>query len=162
MEEFTQKWGVISLLENASEGSEFYFTDFPLHVTLAGVFAVDKSGQQLFVELNNFLARRTTLEIEADQKAMFGPNQDVAVMKIKKTADLMALYLAVHLWLEDTKATYTTPQYEGEGYLPHSTFQNTGSLKPGEKRLLKSISLVDLFPNNNGYQRKIFGTIDLQ
>lgn len=162
MEKFTQKWAVISLLEDAAEGSEFHYTDFPLHVTLAGVFAIDKNGPQLIHELDTLLAGKKRVWIEAEEKAMFGPAQDIAVMKVKKTPGLMQLYSAVYGLLKNAGAAYNSPEYQGESYLPHVTAQTTGSLVPGEKRLLKSVSLIDLFPNDDGYQRKILKTIDLQ
>lgn len=162
MEKFTQKWAVISLLDDVDEGSEFYYTDFPLHVTLAGVFAIDKTGQELVDELRNVLADKGQVEIEAVQKAMFGPHKDIAVMMIKKSASLMSLYSAIYEWLKRSGAAYNSPGYQGEGYLPHSTFQKTGSLEPGEKRLIKSVSLIDLFPDHDGHQRKIFKSIALQ
>lgn len=162
MESFKQKWAIISLLEDAKEGSEFYYTDFPLHVTLAGVFAVDKNGQQLVNELADVLRSQQAVEIEADEKVMFGPKNDIAVMKIKRSPDLLNLYRLVYDRLESLGARYNSPEYEQNGYLPHSTLQKRGSLVEGQKRMLKSVSLVDLFPNNDGYQRKIFKTIELQ
>lgn len=161
METFTQKWAIIALLENAEEGSEFYYTDFPMHLTLAGVFAVDKSAKQLANELANVLAGQQQIEIEADEKAMFGPNKDIEVMKVKKDPDLMQLYQLIYEWLQDSGVRYNSPEYQGEGYAPHSTFQKTGSLSQGEKRMLQSVSLIDLYPNRDGYQRKIFKTIAL-
>lgn len=161
MKEFTQKWAIIALLEDASEGAEFYYTDFPLHVTLAGVFAIDKNEQQLIEELAGLLRNQSAVEIESDEKDMFGPAKDVPVMRIKKTPELMKLYGRIYKWLESSGVNYNSPEYQGDGYLPHSTFQKTGSLAPGEKRILRSVSLVDLFPNQDGYQRKISKTLNL-
>ena len=162
MEKFTQKWAIIALLKDVGEGSVFYHTDFPLHVTLAGVFATERSGQELVEELTQLLVKRNSVEIETDGKALFGPSKDIVVMKIKKTVGLMSLYSDVYECLKNVNVTYISPEYQGGGYLPHSTFQKSAFLKPGEKRLLKSVSLIDLFPNNDGYQRKIFKTFDLQ
>ena len=50
MEKLTQKWAVLSLLEDMGEGAVFRYTDFPLHLTLAGVFAAEKTGHELGVE----------------------------------------------------------------------------------------------------------------
>ena len=162
MEEFTQKWAIVCLLEDVDEGSEFFYTLFPLHVTLAGVFSSDKNGQQLSKELETLLLGMQPVKIEADQKDMFGPNQDVSVMKVKKTPALMDLYGSVHKWLVDSKVVFNTPHYEGEGYLPHSTFQKMGALSEGEVRLINSVSLIDLYPDQDGLQRKIFKTISLK
>jgi hypothetical protein len=92
---------------------------------------------------------------------MFGSEQNIAVMLIKETPELMNLYETIHAWLVHSSTRFDTPEYEATGYLPHSTFQNTGSLIPGEKRLVRSISIVDLFPNNDGHRRKIAKTIAL-
>ena len=161
MEKLTQKWAIISLLENAPEGSEFYYTEFPLHVTLAGVFKIDKDGGCLANKLTNLLVGQHSFEIEADDKDMFGPNKDVAVMKIKKNTGLMDLYGKIYTWLDNSGAVYNEPTYQGKSYLPHSTFQKSGILQSGESKHIKSVSIVDLLPNNDGYQRKIFATIEL-
>lgn len=161
METFTQKWAIIALLEDCQEGSEFHYTDTPLHVTLAGVFKIDKNGNELSVELAKLLADQQPVEVEASQKDMFGPDKDIAVMKINKSPDLMALYQQIYEWLQKSGAVYNSPEYQGQGYLPHSTLQKSASLSEGEKRVLSSISLVDLYPDSDGYKRKISKTIDL-
>lgn len=161
METFTQKWAIVSLLEEAEEGSEFYYTDFPLHVTLAGIFATNKSGHELADKMVEILLNQHPVKIEAYKKDMFGPNKDVAVMKIKKSPELMALYNSIFEWLERSGVKYNSPEYQGDGYLPHSTFQKSGSLKEGERRILHSVSLIDLYPNNDGYMRKISKIIEL-
>jgi 2'-5' RNA ligase len=162
MEKFTQKWAVIALLEEVDEGSEFYYTDFPLHVTLAGVFKIDQEGSWLAKELVDILAGQKAFSVTTDIKDMFGPNKDVAVMKIVKTPELMDLYSKIHNWLLASGAIYNEPEYQGAGYLPHSTFQKSDLLKEGEIKHIKSISIIDLFPNGDGYQRKVFKTIELE
>ena len=162
MEKFTQKWAIISLLEDVDEGSVFYYTDFPLHVTLAGVFAIDKDEGQLVKELADLLSSQQPVVIEADKKDMFGPEKNIAVMRIKKSRELMKLYGLIYNWLNESGVVYNTPEYQGDGYLPHSTFQKSASLAAGEQRILQSVSLIDLFPNQDGYSRKISKTIMLQ
>lgn len=161
MAEFTQKWAIISLLEAAPEGAEFYYTDFPLHLTFAGVFAIDTSGDELVEGLHDLLSHVSKFTIVADQQALFGPKKDIAVMKIHKDPELMHLYGSIHAWLVDHGATYNAPEYQGNGYLPHATVQKTAHLQPNEQRSITSISLIDLYPNQDGYQRKIFKTIEL-
>jgi 2'-5' RNA ligase len=91
-EEFTQKWAIISLLDDFPEGGEFYYTDFPLHVTLAGVFASELNGSQLGHALMDFLENERPVEVEVDRQEMFGPNKDIGVMLIKQNAELMGFY----------------------------------------------------------------------
>ena len=162
MEEFTQKWAIIAPLEDVSDGSEFYYTDIPLHLTLAGIFSTYHDGSWLKNELTKILFGQSSISITANKKAMFGPNKDVAVMRIMKEPELTDLYQKIHSWLVESGAVYDWPEYEGAGYLPHSTFQKSGSLKEGEIRQIKSVSIIDLFPNGNGYYRKVLKTIELE
>lgn len=161
MTDFTQKWAIISLLEDADEGYEFDVSDTPLHITLAGVFAIEKNGRQITQDLEKLLKSENPIEVKAEKKALFGPDKDVAVMTVKKEADLMKLYSKIHNWLLDSGAKYNSPEYQGEGYLPHSTFQKSGALKEGEMRTLDSVSLIDLFPNGDGHRRRITKTLKL-
>lgn len=161
MGNFSQKWAIVSLLEEAEEGSEFYYTDFPLHVTLAGVFAINKNGEELKNELTKLLKDQQPVQVKADEKDMFGPAGDIAVMKIKKTPELMELYETIHEWLEGAGVEFNSPEYQGSGYIPHCTTQKSGSLKQREERILKSVSLIDLYPNKDGHRRKILKTVSL-
>lgn len=162
MEEFTQKWAIIALLDDTKEGSVFHFTEFPMHITIAGVFDTDQNGRQLADQLSKLLRDQRSFTVEAGPKDMFGPNKDVPVMRTNDSIELMTLYQKIHTWLTSLGATYLQPQYQGEGYLPHSTIQKSGALREGEHRLIQSVSLVDLYPNNDGRQRKIFKTITLE
>lgn len=159
MEKFTQKWAIIILLENHVDGSEFYFTDFPLHVTLAGVFAIKYSGAELIEMLQKLTATMNPFEMIADEEALFGDNKDIAVMKILQTPELMELYELIHNELLKRGVIFNTPRHEGNGYIPHSTYQKSGRLHSGEKVFAKSISLIDLLPNGDGLMRKITKTI---
>lgn len=162
MPKYTQKWAIVSLLEDLEDGSQFSYTNFPLHVTLAGVFAIDKRGDQLASELSKILKNQRAFEIVADEKDLFGPDKSVAVMKIHSSSDLMSLYNHIYSWLVSENAAYNSPQYESDGYSPHSTFQKSGFLTKGEIRLLRSVSLIDLFPDKDADKRKIFRTIELK
>lgn len=160
MEKFTQKWAIIIPLEEHSDGSEFYYTDFPLHITIAGVFAINNSGVELEKMLFELVKNVGAFEVIADEEALFGNEKDIAVMKIIQTPELMKLYRLIHDELLKRKAVFNMPHHEGNGYIPHSTYQKSGRLHPGEKVFAKSVSLIDLFPNDNGYMRKITKTIE--
>lgn len=161
MSKFTQKWAIIALLEEIPDGTEFYYTDYPLHMTIAGVFELDKSGLWLSENLTRLLINQKEFDIKAGAEDHFGPDKDIQVMKIIESPELLKFYNKIHNWLLSYGAIYNEPQYQGEGYLPHSTFQKSGRLNEGEIRHIKSVSIVDLFPNNDGHRRKIFKTIEL-
>lgn len=161
MEKLTQKWAIISLLEEVPDGTEFYYTGFPPHVTMAGIFGIDKPGAWLTAELAELANYHQSYDVKADTIAMFGPNQDVAVMQIQQTHELMSLYQQLHDWLLASGAKFIEPHYEGSGYIPHVTIQKAGTIRAGEVKRINSISLVDLFPNGDGYQRRVTKTITL-
>jgi 2'-5' RNA ligase len=162
MEKFTQKWAISSLLEEVSEGSEFYYTEFPLHITFADVFKVNQDGHWLVAELAKLLANQKSFMVMAAKQAMFGPDENIAVVTIEKSEEVMGLYSKIHAWLNGAGVSYNEPQYQGKGYSPHSTLQKTGQLEQGQKVLIQSVSIVDLFPGGNGHQRKIFKTIEFK
>lgn len=157
---FTQKWAIISLLENATEGSEFHYTEFPLHVTLAGVFKVSHNGDRITDELSTLLKDQKSVAIKAKAEVMLGTNHDIAAMKIEQSAELLNLYNKIHNWLVVSGAVYNEPQYQGEGYLPHSTHQKSGRLLAGQEAHITSVSIIDLLPKGDGYKRRIHKTID--
>ena len=160
MEKFTQKWAIIIPLEEHSDGSEFYYTDFPIHITVAGVFATNNSGLELERILKALVASVKPFEASADKEAFFGDKKDIAVMKIHQTSELMNLYGLIHGELLKRKVVFNMPHHEGDGYIPHSTYQKSGRLHPDEKVFAKSVSLIDLFPNDNGLMRRITKTIE--
>lgn len=161
-EKFTQKWAIICLLEDIKEGTEFHHSNSPLHLTLAGVFAVDKkNGAQLAQELSELLQGQRPVKIKATKKDLFGSNHDIAVRRIQKTRDLTSLHQKIYDWLQVSGAIYNSPEYQGDGYAPHCTFQKSGSLDEGEVAILTSVSLIDLFPDGDGLQRKITKTVEL-
>jgi 2'-5' RNA ligase len=162
MEKFTQKWAVIIPLEKHPDGSEFYYTDFPLHITIAGVFATTDSGAELEKMLHLLIKSTRPFEVTADEEALFGDNKDISVMKISATPELIHLYELIHSELLKEGAVFNTPHHEGEGYIPHSTYQKSGRLQTGEKVIAKSISLIDLLPNGDGLMRKITKTIKFE
>lgn len=161
-ENFTQKWAIISLLDKVNEQETFLYSDFPLHITFAGVFKIDKPGTWLVKDLTKILEDQKQFKVVSECIDYFGPNKDIPVMKIKKTDVVMDYYRKIHSWLVVHNAIYNSPEYEGSGYIPHSTIQKNNNLKPVEERLLDSISIIDMFPEGNGYMRRIFKTIKLK
>lgn len=159
MEQLTQKWAIVAPLQPVKDGVEFSPSDFPLHITLAGVFAIDINGAALSEKILALLTHQAPFEVMADTEDFFGPNKEIAVMKLQKTPELMDLYNTIHNELIALNAIFNTPQYEEAGYIPHSTKQKHAMVTKGESVLIDSVSIIDLFPNSDGHRRKIFKTI---
>lgn len=159
MEKITQKWAIIIPLEEHPDGSEFYYTDFPLHITIAGIFATKDTSTELEEMLQMLVKSTRPFEVTSDEEALFGDNKDIAVMKIHPTSELKQLYDLIHNELLKRNVIFNAPHHEGDGYIPHSTYQRSGRLYSGEKVYATSVSLIDLFPNRDGLKRKIIKTI---
>lgn len=163
MEElFTQKWAIISLLEEKEEGHRFNHTDTPLHVTLAGVFAVELSGNLLAESMSDAMRGQPSIEVTAERRALFGPGKDISVTALCISDEVMQLHDRVYSWLGELGVVYNSPEYQGKGFLPHVTDQKSSILNVGDTCLLQSVSLIDLFPDGNGYERRIVSTTKLQ
>lgn len=152
---FTQKWAIIAPLEPIQEGSEFPHTEFPLHITLMGVFAVDKNSQQLAIECSKELAHQQAFQVTAGPEAMFGPDKSVKVTTIQPSHELTDLHMRLYDWLVRAGAVFNDPQYQGSGFGPHSTVQKKARLLPGQQVTIGSLALIDLFPHGDGLQRKV-------
>jgi 2'-5' RNA ligase len=160
MQKFTQKWTFITLLEPVAEGTEFFWKNWPLHVTLADVFAVDWENTNLLEKLTMLLASRKPIQTVAGDDTYFGPTQDpVRVTILSKTAELQSLHNDIISLLKGAHAVFNTPQYVGEGYLPHCTVQKRARLHKGDAVQIDSLTIVDMFPGGDGYQRKLFKTV---
>lgn len=161
MDKPAQKWVILTLIDDLSEGSEFYIADNPLHVTLAGVFTINHDGDWLVSELCKILSGQKPFSITADEKAMFGPNKDIPVIKIVKTPEIIRLHNKLYKWLIDAGAVFDEPNYQGGNYIPHCTVQNSISLKTGETRKISTVSFIDMLPGGKADYRKVLKTIEL-
>ena len=159
MDKFSQKWAIIIPLTMHADGSEFLYTDFPLHITVAGVFAIDNNGDELETMLSELVKNIKPFEVAAEEEALLGEHKDIAVMKIRPAPKLMELHRLVYEELITRNAVFNAPYHQGHGYIPHSTHQKSGRLFAGDKVLVKSVSLIDLYPNSDGLMRKITKTI---
>ncbi len=162
MQKLTQKWSLISLLEPVAEGYEFFWKDYPLHVTLASVFAVEWDDTDLLKKLTVLLANKKAVTTRAVQEGYWGDKGQYHVMLLEKTPAITNLHQEVHKLLLQSGAKFNQPEFEGEGYVPHSTIQKHARLYLGETIQINSLTLLDMFPNQDGYQRKIGPTISFK
>jgi 2'-5' RNA ligase len=160
MQEFTQKWSLVAFLEPVQEGAEFFWRDWPQHVTLADVFAAEWSGAVLAEKLSTLLTDQQPMTLNAEAEARWGENGEAHVMLLQKTPEIISLHSKIYDGLTNAGAVFNEPQYQGEGFVPHSTVQTHASLNPGSEIKIESISVIDMLPNNDGHQRKVLKTIE--
>jgi 2'-5' RNA ligase len=157
-----QKYALITLIEPADEGTKFSMKNFPRHVTLAGVFAVDTDSSGIYSGLVALLDGQKPFVVEAKQQLHWGTDGELLVMKLKSSPKIIELHNKIDKKLADMAAVFNEPEYQGSGWIPHSTAQKTTKLSVGDKVNIDSVTIVDMFPDSDGYQRKILQTVYLR
>ena len=162
MEKLTQKWCIPAFFDELEDGFEFAMTDYPLHMTIAGVFDFDKKGIEIAELINGLLAHSQSFEVVAGDDVYWGINKDIQVVLMEKSEQLASLVKKIYNFLISNGVEFYQPEYEGKYNISHSTVQKTDRLQKGETVIINKLSLVDMFPDSNGYRRRIVKTIYLK
>jgi hypothetical protein len=155
---YSQKYTLVAFLIPVEVGTEFKMADWPLHITLADVFAIElETGIQQ--KLTNLLAEQPSLVLSVGQDATLGTTN---VALINKDNRLQNLHDKIIDLLELNGVQFNTPEFTRTGFLPHSTVQKSGRLNIGNEVEITSISLVDMFPGGDWQQRKVLNNFSLR
>ncbi|MEP7205284.1 MAG: 2'-5' RNA ligase family protein [Candidatus Saccharibacteria bacterium] len=161
MRKFSQKYVVVHLITALPDGSEYPMEDWPLHVTLADVFKVHASPAELVGELDERLGTFSPIKAEVVGEDWFGDDRTIHVMTLEHTAKLQELHQKIIEVLGRRGVVFNSPEYTNQGFVPHSTVQKTERLESGEVVLFDSVTLIDLFPDQDPRRRRVVATIHL-
>jgi 2'-5' RNA ligase len=157
MSEFTQKYTIIQLFEDVPEGTQFSASSWPLHATIADTFAIDWDVLTMIEKLTQLLSSHASAISVVENDKLFGDQVQVALLK--KTDDLVKLHYDVIELLEQGGWRPNDPQFAKEGFLPHSTVQKHARLNKGVEVTFNALTIIDMFPEEDPYQRKVVKTI---
>ncbi len=158
---YTQKWSIVSFLEPVKEGTQFYWKDWPLHVTIASVFDVEWS-KELHDELQKIAEDQRPISLRAVEVGYWGEVDRYHCAILEKTPDIMSLHNKVFQLLKKHSATFNEIQYHGEGFVPHSTYQKHAHVSTDDTVTIGSFSIVDMFPNGDHLERVVTKTLQLK
>ena len=161
MQQFTQKYTIIQLFKDIPEGTQFSASNWPLHVTIADTFAIDWDVPTMVEKLTQLLSSRTSATSVVENDRFFGDQRQVRVALLKKTDDLVKLHQDVIKVLERGGWKPNDPQFAKEGFLPHSTVQKHARLNKGDEVIFNALTIIDMFPGENPYQRRVIKTIKI-
>lgn len=161
MSEFTQKYTIIQLFEDMPEGAQFSASNWPLHATIADTFAIDWDVPTMIEKLTELLSSHTPATSVVEDDRFFGDEGQVQVALLRKTDDLVKLHHDVIELLEQGGWKPNDPQFAKEGFLPHSTVQKHTRLNKGNKVIFDTLTIIDMFPSGDPYQRKVIKTIKI-
>lgn len=159
---FTQKYAIIQLFEPMPVGTQFSLENWPLHSTIVDTFAIDWDAAKMAEQLDILLAPHTPAHSTVDSDTFFGPEKQTHVMLLQKTKGLGDLHNDVITLLEQGGLVLNDPQFAREGFLPHSTVQKHARLYKGDEVSFTALTIIDMFPGSDPYQRKVLATIPLQ
>lgn len=151
--QYSQKYTLASFFRPIDIGTKFHMADWPMHITLADVFAVRLNGDVL-QKLAEFFQSKSPFYVTVGEDAILG---ETSVVLIEKDERLQDLHNQIIKLLELNGATFNMPEYTKEGFLPHVTVQGVAGLRRGDTIEISSVSLIDMFPNEDWRQRKVIG-----
>jgi 2'-5' RNA ligase len=161
MQTYTQKYAIIQLFEHMPVDTLFSSSNWPLHSTIVDTFAIDWNLPTMIEELTELLKAHAQAISAVGDDRFFGDDRRVQVALLKKTDDLVKLHYDVIELLEQGGLKPNDPQFAKEGFLPHSTVQSHARLINGDQVTFNALSIIDFFPNEDPYQRRVLATIKI-
>ena len=129
--------------------------NWPLHTTIADVFAIDMN-EQVFDDIQKIFTEFKSIETNAVGERTFGDaERPVDVVLLWNSPELQACHDTFIDTLTKHGAVFNNPEFTHDGFIPHSTIQRDKRLQIGDMVQLDKLAIVDMFPNNNWQQRKI-------
>jgi 2'-5' RNA ligase len=156
-----QKYVIVRFLEPIADGTEFDAKNWPLHVTLASNFVVDRKAVNLFERLAELASSENSVATVASDDDYFGAQKQVHVTTLTMTPELQSLHNRIIALLKSLGATFDEPQYQEEGYRAHATVQADKRLHKGDVVIVDEFTVVDMFPYDDISRRKTMKTIKL-
>ena len=159
MQKFTQKYTIVQFFDDIDEGYEYSSDSWPLHSTIVDTFAIDWSVDEMTSRLKDTLKNHATADSVAEDDRFFGDQGQVQVVLLNRSNSLVELHQDVLTALEDGGLKLNDPQFARDGFLPHATVQKHARLKKGDRVQFTALSIVDMFPDEDPYKRKVLRTI---
>lgn len=117
---YSQKYTLVHFLTPLQDGAEFHMTDWPLHITLADVFAIDRHATNIDTKLTALASRTQAVKAVVVDDSVLGTTP---IVLLAKTAPLQQLHSNIVALLEESGAVFNNPEFTKDGFLPHSTIQ---------------------------------------
>ncbi|HET8670781.1 MAG TPA: 2'-5' RNA ligase family protein, partial [Candidatus Saccharimonadales bacterium] len=144
------------------DGAEFEAKHWPLHVTLASNFVVNRKAVNLFDKLAELAGSEGSVTTTASEDDYFGPQKQVHVTTLTMTPELQTLHNRMIALLKSLGATFDEPQYQEEGYRAHATVQANKRLHSGDTVTIDEFTIVDMFPDDDISRRRTMQTFKLR
>lgn len=158
-QQFTQKYAIVQFFDDIKEGFEFSSDSWPLHSTVIDTFGVNWSAGAMVSCLRDTLKNCSTVKSVAGEDRFFGDSGQVRVVLLERSDSLNELHYSVLTALEAGGVKLNDPQFARDGFLPHATVQKHARLNNGNEVRFTALSIIDMFPDEDPYRRKVLKTI---
>ena len=158
IQQYSQKYTVVCFFELQEKASNFSASEWPLHVTILDTFKTEWPLPTLCNELRRAALTVTPFNTIPTEEVMLGENQDVSVKLLKSEGGMSALHTTLMELANEGSFVFNTPEFVGNGFLPHATNEIDGQVEVGQLYPLDGISLVDMFPNGDHRRREVVNT----
>jgi hypothetical protein len=148
---YSQKYTLAYFLQPIDEGDSFHMTEWPPHVTLADVFAVDIT-KDFISDIQAYIETLSPVATSIKDSGMLGTT---LVWRLNDAIGLRNMHMSLITILEKHGAVFNVPEFTRDGFIAHITKQPGSTLKPGDEIIVSGVSLLDLFPNKDWQQRKV-------
>ncbi len=155
---YSQKYCLVHFISPIANGAEFSMANWPLHVTLADVFAIDLARTDVLHKLSKLWAKQKPVTVATTKEATLGTTD---VILLDKTQNIIRLHKSIIELLLANDAVFNNPEFTLDGFLPHSTIQKTDRLQLGHEVTIDSLSLVDMLPDQDARGRKVITTFTI-
>lgn len=159
VQKFTQKYTIGHFMDGLPEVYEYSMEDWPPHITLADVFSVDGDSSNLIENLREKLSTVKPVQTKIICEDWFGDHKSIHVRLLDKTTDFQRLHDEIVDVLKNLGCKFNNPEFTEDGFKPHLTVQKDGKLEIGDNLTIDTITLIDMFPNDDFKKRKVLGTI---
>lgn len=157
MNKYSQKYCLVTFFDELDDGTQFKYSQWPMHITIADTFACDKINKATEA-LQSLIPNQNEINTSMGEDEYFGADKQVHVTLVNMNEKLLALHMEVVEILKSKGAVFNDPQYIEDGYKAHVTVQKNFRLNEGDTITLNSVSLVDMFYEGDHQQRKILKT----
>lgn len=156
---FTQKYTIVQLFEELNDGYEYSSDNWPLHSTIVDTFAINWSIDDMASKLTDAIRGHAITRSVARDNRNFGEDGQIQVTLLDRTKSLVNLHNDVLKILEEGGLVLNDPQFARDGFLPHATVQKHARLNKGDTVQFDALSIIDMFPGEDPYRRKVLKTI---
>ena len=150
---YSQKYCLVQALTTLGLHDEFKARDWPLHVTIVGVFAIDWSKQNL-AELAKLIKNQAAFSTRTAVIEYFGPRGDVKVRLVENNRSLQTCHDDIAHFIERHGGVFTSPEYQFAGFRPHATMRGDAPAQDIEV-IFDRFALIDMFPGGDHTQRRV-------